>query len=367
MKGGALRGQGTYGCVFQPALLCRGSKNPTDPNKVGKITSYEDAKNELKIGKYFHTINNYAKYVISAEPESCVPRAKSKQVDKDIDKCQFSENMPLNTTVQITMPWGGYPLTRINLDPAHFDFFKFMEDLLAAGTFLIINDVCHFDIASQNILVNKEQTPRLIDFGFTFRPSQLDLQALNLRWREIDFEYNTETPEVSLMLVAHQGGSVDDAIRKLKTSKPVVHSLQSICGVSPDTWAKELDQWTKSSQSFQKHIWLNCWKTYWPGFDAWGIGAVLLNILEIQLRFNNFIQSEQWKIRGALVKVVLTNLCRSHPAYRIDAAEALSALTDGKHPLIAPSSSGPAVSDDSAATLSGYDWVQDKKAARKGL
>jgi hypothetical protein len=86
MKGGFLRGQGTYGCVFQPALLCRGSKNPTDPNKVGKITSYEDAKNELKIGKYLRTIDGYQNYVIPAESDSCIPRAKSRQVDKDIDK-----------------------------------------------------------------------------------------------------------------------------------------------------------------------------------------------------------------------------------------------------------------------------------------
>ena len=83
MKGGFLRGQGTYGCVFQPALLCRGSKNPTDSNKVGKITSYEDAKNEIKIGNYLSSINDYEKYVIPAETGSCIPRVKSKQVDKD--------------------------------------------------------------------------------------------------------------------------------------------------------------------------------------------------------------------------------------------------------------------------------------------
>ena len=64
MKGGRLRGQGTYGCVFQPGLLCRGSKNPLDPNKVGKITSFEDARNEIKIGKYLDDIPNYKDYVI---------------------------------------------------------------------------------------------------------------------------------------------------------------------------------------------------------------------------------------------------------------------------------------------------------------
>ena len=370
MKGGFLRGQGTYGCVFQPALLCRGSKNPTDPNKVGKITSYEDAKNELKIGKHLRRINGYQNYVIPAEADSCIPRAKSKQVDKDIDKCQFSEDLHLNTTIQVIMPWGGYSLNRIPLDPKNFDFFKFMENILAAGTFLVLNDVCHFDIGNLNILVNDQAQARLIDFGFSFQPSNTSLETLNLRWREVDIEYDTETPEVTLMLILHSSGNIEHIMKQLKENKPAVRLLQSICGVSPDTWVNELDQWTKVSQSFQQHDWLNCWKTYWPGFDAWGIGAMLLGILDIQLRFPEFKESVKWKTDGPLVKLILTNLCRAHPALRIDAAEALSALTKGKHPLIAFKPFARALdagSDNSAVSMNGYEWIQQKQAVRKGV
>ena len=368
MKGGFLRGQGTYGCVFQPALLCRGSKNPTDPNKVGKITSYEDAKNELKIGKYLRTIDGYENYVIPAESDSCIPRAKSKQLDKDIDKCKFSDDLHLNKTVQIIMPWGGVSLNRIPLDPSNFNFFKFMEDILAAGTFLLLNNVCHFDISSLNVLVNNKAQTRFIDFGFSFRPEQMTLETLNLRWREIDYEYDTETPEVTLMLTSHQSGDLYKAMKGLQEKKPAVQLLQDICGISPEKWVRELNMWTKSSYSFQQHNWLDCWKTYWPGFDAWGIGAMLLNILEVQLQFAAFRNSEQWATKGPLIKTILVNLCRGHPAYRIDAAEALNALTNGKHPLIAFRPFAPvsdAVSDSSAAPVNGYEWIQQKKAVRK--
>ena len=370
MKGGFLRGQGTYGCVFQPALLCRGSKNPTDSNKVGKITSYEDAKNEIKIGNYLSSINDYEKYVIPAEPGSCIPRVKSKQVDKDIDKCRFSENIHLSKTIQIIMPWGGYSLNRINLDPSNFDFFKFMENILAASTFLLLNDVCHFDIGALNILVNNNSQPKFIDFGFSFRPSQMTLETLNLRWREIDFTYDTETPEITLMMILHRNGNIDEAISQLKENKPAVRLLESICGISPNIWADELYKWTKTSQSFQQHKWLNSWKTYWPGFDGWGIGVMLLGLLEIQMRFEKFISSEQWRIKGVLIKSIIANLCRSNPAYRIDAAEALTSLTNGKHPLItfrpfAPVST--ALSDSSVVSLNGYHWIQQKQAVRKGI
>jgi hypothetical protein len=105
------------------------------------------------------------------------------------------------------------------------------------------------------------------------------------------------------------------------------------------------------SKSFQHRNWLECWKLYWPGFDAWAIGTILLQILEIQISIPGFKESVTWKRKGELVKSVLKGLCRGHPAYRIDAAEALNLLTDGKHPLISAGSPG-------------NKWVLGKQARR---
>jgi hypothetical protein len=374
MKGGALRGQGTYGCVFQPALLCRGSKNPTDPNKVGKITDYADAKNELRVAKYVRGLPEYQKYLIISEAGSCIPRAKSKQVDPDIDKCKFSEDLELKTTVQLIMPYGGLPLSRINMDPQRFDFFRFMEQILAIGTFLVLNDICHFDLWGQNILFDNQNNPRLIDFGFTFQPSKLLSSDLYLRWRELAYDYDTEPPEVTLMHAAQQQGiRVEDAIMQLKKDLPALHNLTVICGVSPNKWATELYKWSKTSHSFQNRDWYSCWKTYWPGFDAWAIGALLLSILEIQLRFKSFQMSPKWLEKGPLIKNILIGLCQPHPAYRLDAVEALNILTAGKHPLLTAipilieSEGDDASSENSVEPLSGREWIEEKKARRQLL
>jgi serine/threonine protein kinase len=366
MKGGALRGQGTYGCVFQPALLCRGSKNPTDPNKVGKITDYADAKNELRIAKYIRTIPGYQNYVIISEAGSCTPRAKSKQVDPDIEKCRFSEDLHLNTVVQLIMPYGGLPLSRINLDPSNFDFFRFMEDILSIGTFLVLNDICHFDFWGQNILFDRTNKPRLIDFGFTFQPSKIVSSDLYLRWRELAYDYDTEPPEVTLMHASQQNIPVDEAIRQLKLNLPALHNLTILCEVSPDKWASQLKGWSSMSQSFQQRDWFSCWKTYWPGFDAWSIGAVLLSVLETQMRFNAFQSSRAWLEKGNLIKKILKGMCHPHPAYRYDAVEALNFLTKGTHPLI--SSVNVFVGSESTdEPLSGQEWIQEKKARRQLL
>jgi len=352
MLGGRILGQGTYGCVFQPALVCRGKKRNIGETMVGKITSKRDAKNELEISEMLHAIPDFKNYTIPVEKEKCSPRAKSKQQEKDIQKCDLSKELDLEDSIQLLMPWGGYPLSRINLDPYVFDFFRFTEEILAIGTFMVLHNLSHFDVWGQNFLFDKTNKPKLIDFGFAFQGTQLKLSDLSNRWREFDTGHDTETPEVTLMLGVHKHIPVHQIIRGLERDKPAVLRLQAFCGVNPVHWSGELYQWTKDSVSFQEHDWLTCWKVYWPGFDAWSIGALLLSVLEIQMAIPAFVNSNAWKEKGPLLKSVLVELCRGHPAQRLDAAEALSVFSGGTHPLI---SSGSA----------GSDWALEKKQNRK--
>ena len=352
MEGGRIRGQGTYGCIFQPALKCRGNKiKNSNSSMVGKITSKQDAKNELEIAKVLGSIENSSNYVVLTEATKCIPRAKTKQTDDEVGECDLLKTIELDDTVQLMMPWGGYPLSRINLDPYVFDYFRFVEEILACGTFLVLNDLCHFDIWGNNFLFDKYNKPRLIDFGFTFQASKLRVNDLSNRWRVVGVDHDTETPEVTLMLAAHSNIPVERIIRGLEKEKPAVQNLQAFCDVNPVHWGGELYQWSLDSHSFQQHDWLSCWKVYWPGFDAWSIGAMLLGVLEIEMAIPAFTKSRAWTEKGELMKKVLKGLCRAHPAFRLDAAEALNLLTDGKHPLI---SSGSA----------GSEWISEKQKTR---
>ena len=352
MEGGRIRGQGTYGCIFQPALKCRGNKiKNSNASMVGKITSKQDAKNELEIAKILGSIKNSSEYVVLTEATKCIPRTKAKQDDSDIGQCELLKQTELDDTVQLMMPWGGYPLSRINLDPFVFNYFKFVEEILACGTFLVLNDLCHFDMWGNNFLFDKYNKPRVIDFGFTFQASKLTIKDLSNRWRVLGVDHDTETPEVTLMLAAHSNISIESIIRGLEKEKPAVQNLASFCDVNPVHWGGELYQWSLDSHSFQQHDWLSCWKVYWPGFDAWSIGAMLLGVLEIQMAIPEFVKSKVWTEKSELIKKVLRGLCRAHPAFRLDAVEALNLLTDGKHPLI---SSGSA----------GSEWISEKQKTR---
>ena len=356
MLGGRILGKGTYGCIYQPILKCRKKKGKdlkqsNDKSIVGKITSKYDAQNELTVARILKKLPGSSNYTVISELESCIPRAKSKQDDNDIDQCDYLEDKKLQDSIQLLMPWGGYPLSRVNLDPFVFDYFRFCEEILACGAFLVTNNLCHFDIWGQNFLFDKQNKPKLIDFGFTFEPNKLTIDHLKARWRIYTFDHDTETPEVTLMLGTHANAPLHELIRGLQREKPAVQRLAALCDVNPVQWSDELFQWTKNSKSFQQHDWLNCWKVYWPGFDAWSIGAVLLQVLEIQVSIPQFITSARWKSEGSKLKEVLKGLTRANPLDRLDAAEALSLLTHGSHPLI---SSGSA----------GSEWVEEKKMHR---
>ena len=351
MYGGRLAGQGTYGCVFQPTLLCSGSNPKRDSSKVGKITTKQDAKNELQISAYIHTLPDAHLYTVVPDIDSCIPQSRSKQSDPGLSNCEFLETMPLERTVQLVLPWGGNPLSKINLKPDVFDYYQCVEDVLAVGAFFVLNDLCHFDIWGQNVLFDRANKPRLIDYGFSFQASKLVQHDLSMRWREIGVDHDTETPEVTLMIGTQHGLQASSLAREVQLSKPAVQRLSAICGLDATQWVHDLVTWTETSQSFQQHDWLTCWKLYWPGFDAWSIGAMLLQILEIQLGQPAFVNDPRWNMRSDDIKRVLTGLCHGSPALRLDAAEALSLWTNRAHPLIADG-------------LPGSDWVEAKQNAR---
>jgi len=358
MYGGRIRGQGTYGCVFQPALDCVSSNqtSDTDQAKVGKITSPVEARIELEAALALRNAKDASKYVIIPESTTCIPKSRLQQKDRNIEECEFIEGKPLEESIQLIMPWGGLPLSRINLDYRRFDLYRFIEEILAAGTFLILNEMCHFDIGLNNILFDNNTKPRFIDFGFAFQASKLTEEDLHNYLRSISTSHDTETPEITLVLGADDGLSIESLIHDLESSKPAVQRLASLCDVSPSKWGLDLLEWSRTSKSFQQHDWLSCWKLYWPGFDAWAIGTVILEILELQMIMPGFTETPQWLNRGKDIKELLRGLCHANPVKRLDAAEALSMWTKSTHPLI--SSSGL------SGNGTGYEWIKAKQESR---
>lgn len=352
MKGGSLEGVGRYGCVFKPALQCK-KKTGNKKTNIGKLTDPLDAFNELAIANYLNTIPDSKKYTVFARKELCIPEDYEKQKERELSECHIIQNKSVDKSIQLFMPWGGIPISKLNIHPSTFSFLEFFEKMLEAGAFLVLHKLCHFDISLQNILINSQKDPRFIDFGFSFLSWQLQTSDLKNLYREFTYDHDVESPEITLLLAARKGIPTEISIQGLQREKPAVQRLAVFCGVSTNTWANDLREWSIQSKLFNSQEWLSLFQRYWSGIDSWSIGAVLLILLEMQMQFPEFLNSQEWKEKGHLVQTLLQHMCHGNPRKRFDMAEALYLFTNGSHSFF--SSNG------------GSSWISEKRKIRLSL
>jgi hypothetical protein len=51
MRGGRKLGEGGYGCIFDPPLICHGKKIRAKGNMIGKLTEAEEIAGEITVAK----------------------------------------------------------------------------------------------------------------------------------------------------------------------------------------------------------------------------------------------------------------------------------------------------------------------------
>jgi hypothetical protein len=82
-------------------------------------------------------------------------------------------------------------------------------------------------------------------------------------------------------------------------------------------------QFWNNSKSIQEKDWPTFFKYYWPGFDAWSIGVVILKMYVYIAQVPKYTQDPSWRVLSAKIKGILRNLLRMNPIERIDCVEAL--------------------------------------------
>ena len=345
LRGGALLGEGTYGCIFNPPLLCK-DETKLNKSKLGKITGPDDFLIEMEASKVLSPLK--LPYFILPDPGSaCIPDMK--QRDKDISKCKIiKRKSDLETVIQFTMPHGGKTLYKRIVDfdllkgttTTYFDVFL---QLLEAGAYLLANNYVHFDISINNVVISEKGQVSLIDFGQSFSPKAITPDILSLRRKVYDPISATEPPEITLTQ-APDGDYITDIIK----NKTIFSSVTRTLGVRSIEQATELRTFWESSRVVEKKDWLALWKLYWPTFDSWGIGGCLLEALQPLLFKKDFVESALWKSRGPTIKSILRGMLEANPRKRLDCIEALK--------LYDP--------DNAWFEMHGTTWIETREAQR---
>uniref|UniRef100_A0A6C0D6L2 Protein kinase domain-containing protein n=1 Tax=viral metagenome TaxID=1070528 RepID=A0A6C0D6L2_9ZZZZ len=324
MEGGKLIGQATYGCVFNPPLLCR--KRAFPKSSVGKITEQKDAERETKATEVLRKIKEFDDYFVLPEA-ICNPRIESSQTEKDLSKCKILKEVPLSNLKQISMPFGGVDLHKYQLlSNQSLSFFTLMKHLLEAGALMVVHGFVHYDIHSGNILVDKFGIPRLIDFGQSFSVADISLESIANRWKVLSPEFSIEPIEVTFLTALDEFNkySFEEVIKEVMPKKTILYDIEKLLGLGVRDQILNLAKALRTSNAFIQKDLVKFWKLYYPGYDSWSIGVILLEYLKRHMFSYEFIESSEWKLKRVLVVDVLRRMLTANPKERIDCMEALS-------------------------------------------
>lgn len=338
MKGGALLGQGTFGCVFSPPLLCK-SKTSYKKKKgdVGKITEPIDIVNEITAARVLKDVKG--SYFVLPIPESvCHPNTMSKQPDaSSIEKCTFIKEVEKQEgVVHFTMPYGGIAIRKIfnpvnPITKAPIPLLPFTKHILEGGVHLALHGYVHYDIHQENILIDpKTMLPKFIDFGMSFSANNITKEILDERWKVYSPDYNPEPAEVTCITALRKEKELNNILADIYKQKPILQEIERILGISKQTQIRGLIKFWNSSKVIKAQDWVKFFQLYWTSFDAWGIGVVLLTLVRMTSAFYKTL-SEIPDL--AIIKDVCRGLLCMDPRERLDCVEALT-LLDPENALV---------------------------------
>ena len=193
-KGGRVLASGGFGCIFSPALKCKGSTT-REKGKISKLMTQRHAKEELeeinKISKKTRSIKNNGDYFLLRDATLCEPEKisnidledyskKCSALNKiDITKSNVNDN--LDKLMLLNMPDGGlavddYIYTQRSYNTIYDVHTKLIELFKNGVIPMNSKNVFHCDIKDSNVLVDDSSSTklktRLIDWGLAtiYRP-----------------------------------------------------------------------------------------------------------------------------------------------------------------------------------------------------
>jgi serine/threonine protein kinase len=317
-EGGKFIAAGTYGCIFDPPLLCQDSRIK-GKGQFGKITAPIDFLIENEASRVLAPLK-LPYFIVPELGSACSPAEKQKE--KQLGLCDPLKEIPLKQMVQFTMPYGGKTLFARIVDRS-IDFFSLFQQLLEAGSYLIASSFVHYDISINNVVISEKGQVALIDFGQSFSAKNITQETLDLRWKVYNPEYETEPPEITVATAIGEGVSPTDAISQIVARKGVFPAAAAVLGLQPQKQEAELRHFWQTSRAAIAGDRLTMWRLYWPTFDSWGIGNCLISVLRGKLLLKSFTENPRWKKEGKLIRIILRGMLQANPRKRLDCVEAL--------------------------------------------
>jgi serine/threonine protein kinase len=197
-QGGSVLGNGTYGCVYYPALLCKdkklSQKHEKDAMKLMRTTNWT----EIEISRTVSRIDPNGHYFLPLQGDSCEIDA----TENLVTSCPpYQNSLHKDQFKGYFLPYGGLTLQskfKGNEKVKVYQFWMWLSYLIGSLKILQSAEIVHFDIKSNNIVIASDGNPRLIDFGLSFYTNDITFMEY----------YSIQPLFVSAFVIAFKGDTI---------------------------------------------------------------------------------------------------------------------------------------------------------------
>ena len=175
MKNTLYTNNGTYGCVFRPAISCKGEL--LDKNTVSKVFKNPKISSEEEVKIHNNLVNHIDPdgYYTVKLIEDCPVEMQSFK-PSEVKKCNnfTSRDFQEKYLQQIVYEYGGIDLMQASRKFSFEELFKALERVFVGLQKLEINKYIHADIKPENMVYNNTTGKlSLIDFGLATKTNKL--------------------------------------------------------------------------------------------------------------------------------------------------------------------------------------------------
>ena len=192
IRGGKFLGEGSYGCVFHPAIKkcnimnANTNTNSKQSNYVSKVfTDIAEAHKDFNQGRLMSRIDSNNDYTIVPVSMCELDINELKQVELEYGKCKKLAYDNIKGIVQVVYSEKGIALddymkqNKLTVS----DVLNIAEYLIKGVKFFKDNKVIHHDIKPPNIVITADNKPKYIDFGLSQEYSTYFENAFGANYR----------------------------------------------------------------------------------------------------------------------------------------------------------------------------------------
>jgi len=280
--------RGTYGCIFKPALTCKGGIDEENfITKVQKQTTI--SYRELAISEKIKKIKDYNQY-FAPILKTCTVSVANISGD-EIKKCDFIKNNKqiisnkLRYVGKNTLEEHFIQLLRtkpiVYIETIYDSFFYLLKSIRV----LFTNNIVHFDIKENNIMYDERQNiPIIIDFGISFETSMIKSKSSEVFYTE-GFDYPPWCFEIAMCCyIIDSNKKLEDKINIEQLKDKVLFFTKSNRIFEIMTEEERIDYITKLNQYIENHGKLT-YKEFihelCKSIDSWDIYALAVTYIKI--------------------------------------------------------------------------------------